>query len=289
MGTKKKLLCLITGPSGSGKTCIALELKKRLSMATTLPTSSGSGNNNADGDTARNPASTPINPDTKRLFSVVVIHQDHYFTQPFLSYKERVDDSYENDSGIDWDGLFADVQLQLDGVGDDNNGDTGSDDGIKMVIVEGHLLGHVAARFREKFFACEKVGVLAVLLEGCSRESCKHRRLERKRERSEEEHRELAKYINDFVWPCFLKYGVPAMDALRRQFAVEKSTITARTTTTNATDEELSDSILDQQGVSAANDSISVLLEINNSEGASLEANANDIWIRVHNILSDRG
>ena len=43
---------------------------------------------------------------------------------------------------------------------------------------------------------------------------CKQRRLKRK-PRSDNERNELATYIDIFVWPSFLKYGIGAMQAMR--------------------------------------------------------------------------
>lgn len=232
----EKLLCLITGPSGSGKTCIALELQKRLLIATAM--ARGSRKTDTDGDIPSIPRGSPNNPDTKRPFSVVVIHQDHYFTKPFLPYKERVDDSYENGSGIDWDGLLADVQFHLKDESknkiDHVNGDNNDDAGVKIVVVEGHLLGDAAALFRETFMVSESGGIsiLAVVLGGCSRETCKRRRLERRKDRSRDEQKELADYVDVFVWPSFLTYGVDAMDALRQNLVGAATTATKKKTIT---------------------------------------------------------
>lgn len=281
-----KLLCLITGPSGSGKTSIALELQKRLFIVTAM--ARGSRKTNTEGDVLTIPRGSPNNPDTKRPFSIVVIHQDHYFTKPFLPYKERLDDSYENGSGIDWDGLLADVQFHLKDRSKKNidhcNGDNNDDAGVKIVIVEGHLLGDAAALFRGKFMVCETVGIsiLAVVLGGCSQETCKRRRIERRKDRSQDEEKELANYIDVFVWPSFLNYGIDAIDALRRNLIGA-----ATTATTKATDHDVYDSKLCQHGATETNKSIAVLLEIDNSEGASLKANVDEISNRIHNVLLD--
>jgi len=279
-----KLLCLITGPSGSGKTCIALELQKRFSM---VSTTSVTRIKNTEGGIPKKSLSSSNNLDATRPVSVAVIHQDHYFNKSFLPYKERVDDSYESDSGIDWDGLLADAEFQLkeasrnnDGGSEGCNGNNNHDDCVKIVIVEGHLLGAVAARFRRRFFVRDNVAILAVLVTNCSQETCKVRRLERKKDRSEDERKELSSYIDVFVWSSFLSYGVDAMIALRREFVGA-----ATTSTTKGTDQDVRDSKLFQPAARESNKSVAVLLEIDNSEGSSLEVNVDEISNRIHTIL----
>lgn len=119
-----------------------------------------------------------------------ILHQDNYFLKPFLSYKERVDDSFEGPAHVDWPRLRRDVREALEK----------SD----KSIVEGHLvaadeeLAHQAS--------------LVVLLR-CPPELCKTRRLQC-RPREVAEAQELSDYIDRFVLPAFLKYGQPALDAL---------------------------------------------------------------------------
>ena len=55
----------------------------------------------------------------------------------------------------------------------------------------------------------------AVVFEGAEA-TCRSRRLGR-RPRPDEERRVLEKYIVEFVWPAFLRYGRPAQDALEEQ------------------------------------------------------------------------
>ena len=188
------ILCLVTGPSGSGKTSIALELQKRLSE--TEPTPIGSMKQTVDDDKLVGYLAL-LTTKSERSASIVVIHQDRYFTRVFLPYKERADDSYENGSGINWDGLLADVQSELEGTFRDRmDGTATSEKGLKIVIVEGHLLGEAAAQFRQRFFH-ETIGILGVFLVGCSQESCKHRRLERKKDRPPFSNTELMPWM-----PC---------------------------------------------------------------------------------------
>jgi len=257
MGTDK-ILCLVTGPSGSGKSSIALELQKQLFVTT--------------------------NTNGQQVSVVEVIHQDHYFTKPFLPYKERVDDSFENSSGIDWDCLLADVDSKLAGAASRSNEDDNcpekkhcfnSDASTTIVIVEGHLLGDVASLFRQKF---STVSILVILLVNCSQESCKQRRLDRRKDRSEDERNELTNYIDDFVWPSFLKYGVDAMNALRQNFS--------GTTTTRQATQQTSEDSKQQCGLQYL-EANNILIEIDNSDSASLEKNVDKISNLVHNILSD--
>ena len=182
-GTSTQLLCLITGPSGSGKTSIALGLEKLVraytDSVTDSPNITGSGG-------------------TKHT-AVILLHQDNYFVKPFLPYKQRKDDSYENNSGIDWDRLMSDIHCHI------------SKHPASIIIVEGHLLGDASAVFFGNFAGC--CNILAVMIT-CSTECCKYRRLQR-RPRSDDERHELTTYIDNFVLPSFLKYGVGAMQAMR--------------------------------------------------------------------------
>jgi len=184
---RQLLLCLITGPSGSGKTSIASELEKLLTKnictahQENLPLSE---DNSGNGDVGRT--------------AVVLLHQDHYFSKTFLPYNERKDDSYENNSGIDWDRLILDIQWHA------------SKHPASIIIVEGHLLGDASAMFQNIALSFDILSFLTT----CSMETCRHRRLER-RFRSDYERHELANYFNTIVWPSFLKYGVDALQALR--------------------------------------------------------------------------
>ncbi len=272
------ILCLVTGPSGSGKTRIALELQKRLSE--TEPTPIGSMKQTVDGDKLVGYlALSTAKP--QRSASAVVIHQDHYFTKPFLPYKERADDSYENGSGINWDGLLADVQSELEGTSRDRTDDNATTKkGIKIIIVEGHLLGEAAAQFRQRFFQ-ETIGILGAFLVGYSQESCKHRRLERKKDRTMDERKELADYIDAFVWPSFLKYGVVATDALRRGIVDEAAS--TRTFNNHASVLESTENCARE-----TNKPVAIVVDIDNSEKASLRENVDEILDRVRYILSTR-
>mmetsp|Transcript_12256 Transcript_12256/g.25861 ORF Transcript_12256/g.25861 Transcript_12256/m.25861 type:complete len:328 (-) Transcript_12256:139-1122(-) len=324
MDSGKDLLCLITGPSGSGKTSIALEVQKRLL---------------ADETKTKTKPETETETETSTMSakSVVVIHQDRYFTKPFLPYKERTDDSYENSSGIDWDRLVADIESQLKtrtitSMRDDNknssdsNNDTGSNDTKtvttttatatatatkKIVIIEGHLLGVVAAILRQRFLGDKSksgnanndadddndedvddddddnddirvdADILAVLLVECSPETCKQRRLGRRKNRGEDETNQLAEYIDAYVWPSFLTHGVDAMENIKRELGVGNNSCSdshlhsrsecATTTTPPQADDDSS--------------AVSFLLEIDNSETASLDANVEMVSKKINEII----
>ena len=268
MGTDK-VLCLISGPSGSGKTSIASELKNRLSI--------GFKKKAIEVDGTDNQSSKPGTTGIQNPVSAVVIHQDHYFTKPFIPYKERVDNSYENGSGIDWESLMADVQSALEESKYGNNGIASGDKIPTIVIVEGHLLGDAAALFRERFF-CENIGMLGIFLVGCSRESCKRRRLNRRKDRSEEERQELADYIDAFVWPSFVSSGVEAMDALRQAL------VGAKSTKTNPKYAYLS--VANENCSRDTNSTIAVALDIDNSKNANFGNNVDDILNRIRHMLS---
>eukprot|EP00435_Cladocopium_sp_Y103_P071379 s198_g37.t1 len=119
-----------------------------------------------------------------------ILHQDNYFMKPFLSYKERVDDSFEGPANVDWPRLRRDVLQALEKE--------------SWSIVEGHLVAADEELVNQ--------ASLVVLLR-CPPELCKMRRLQRRR-RAPANAQELADYIDRFVSPAFLKYGQPALEAL---------------------------------------------------------------------------
>eukprot|EP00931_Biecheleriopsis_adriatica_P124482 TRINITY_DN99617_c0_g1_i1.p1 TRINITY_DN99617_c0_g1~~TRINITY_DN99617_c0_g1_i1.p1 ORF type:complete len:226 (+),score=41.14 TRINITY_DN99617_c0_g1_i1:84-680(+) len=130
---------------------------------------------------------------TKELRDAAVIHQDHYFTQPFMPYKDRTDDSYEGPNHIGFGRLVTDVK-QKQAMS-------------PLVVVEGHLV----ATDKE----LTSLAALAVILR-CPEDVCKARRLNR-RLRSEQETRELEAYIDKYVWPAYLEHGQPALAALEEE------------------------------------------------------------------------
>lgn len=205
------LLCLISGASGSGKTTLATRIKQKIISL--------------DNDNSCRTAEDCVN--TSRR-AVALLHQDHYFTQPFLPYSQRIDDSYENSSGIDWDNIINDIQTLAESMSAKSAHDhsTNNDDQVSqlsvpsgVILVEGHLLGDMLTNTQNmrtpvlsSFKNCEKI--LIVLIK-CPKETCKSRRLERKKDRTKEERDELENYIDNIVWPSFLIYGIESTEALK--------------------------------------------------------------------------
>ena len=229
MSDEKKLLCLITGASGSGKTSIASNLKENILKNVTE-------HRFLNGE---------ISSQNRTFIKIVLLHQDNYFTKPFLPYIERKDDSYENHSGIDWDRLMTDIQLHA------------SSKHRVVIIVEGHLLGDATAKFQQFENDFDTIAVLVT----CQKDTCKRRRLER-RYRNEDEKNVLANYIDTFVWPSFLKYGVDAMHSLRTPG-------------------------IDSSACENSNGK-STILEID-SETSSLTANVEEILNHIYEILDFMG
>ena len=117
-------LLLITGPSGCGKSTIAKTIAQQI-YASEHNNCCASSTNTINASTAT------INANENVPERAVVIHQDDYFTKEFITYKDRTDDSYENDSGVDWGRLKKDiVQASASGLNVKS----------KAVVVEGHIL-----------------------------------------------------------------------------------------------------------------------------------------------------
>ena len=168
----KTMLCLIAGCSGSGKSSLSTKVKEFLNR-----------NRSSDGHGHQN---------------VVLFHQDHYFTKPFLPYNQRFNDSYENGDGIDWNRLKFDIQSFV------------ATNASATIIVEGHMLGNAISIFQDLF----KIFNILVVLTSCSMETCRKRRLER-RHRTNQEKDDLNIYFDKYVWPSYEKYGMSAEQTLR--------------------------------------------------------------------------
>jgi uridine kinase len=185
---------LISGTSGSGKSTIAKKVSDSMSVDRT----------------------------------VTVIQQDDFFTTEFLPYRQRLDFSYENGWGIDWDKLVRKVEESSSSLPSlsysRNKPSNGNDDDYveddPVIIVEGHMLGAAASRLLDAFDG--QATIILVFLH-CSKEICKARRLNR-RNRSEQEWQELNTYIDTFVWPCYLEVGMPSMNSLRSAASVGTGT-----------------------------------------------------------------
>jgi uridine kinase len=156
-------LVLIVGPSGCGKSTLATKL------AESFCKHSGA-------------------------LSCSTIRQDEYFTQDFIDYAERQDDSFETAEHIDWVKLRADLRHAMSSS--------------PIVIVEGHHLSSSEAGLGQ-------LVSFAVIFEGNQGVS-RSRRLSR-RERSPKDLAVLTQYFDDYVWPAYLKYGKPAQDELRTE------------------------------------------------------------------------
>lgn len=123
------------------------------------------------------------------LSGAIVISQDNYFIKRFSAYSTRTDDSHEAPSNLAWDAIHFDVEkLQTQHS--------------SAVIVEGHLVATDAVLVA--------MAVCCVVLR-CTQADSRARRMHR---RSRTPALELGQYLDDWVWPSFLRYGQPALDAL---------------------------------------------------------------------------
>ena len=148
-------ILLLTGPSGSGKTTVTQSLSQTI-------------------ETHHDNVSTSI------------LHQDDYFTQPFRPYEQRVDASYEDDSGIDYEKLRAGILLQITSAVRRQREATTTREYV--LLVEGHLANAQKLRLhsiptatledttRHHCTTCVHVQSIAL---SCSMESCAQRRLHR--------------------------------------------------------------------------------------------------------------
>ena len=138
-----------------------------------------------------------------------VVSQDNYFTHRFESYQERADDRFEGPAHIDWAALRRDTAAARQRSGSSGSNQSGERCGSRpgFCCVEGHVLA------TDEVLAA--AASFAVVFEGAEA-TCRSRRLGR-RPRPDEERRVLEKYIVEFVWPAFLRYGRPAQDALEEQ------------------------------------------------------------------------
>lgn len=218
-------LILITGPSGCGKTTLAQHIANHINT--------NNNNNNNDHQYVENLLANHV---TK----AVVLHQDDYFTKPFIPYKDRKDDSYENESGINWMQLQNDI---MKGAGkrsatptstSKTNSNHPHNSNIVM-IVEGHLLSsslltiinttssnNSTSNYDENnqntlFNTYTKI---LILLISCNEEKCLNQRLNRNPNRTKEESNELKSYYSQYVWSSYLKYGIDAKQSFRDWFGM---------------------------------------------------------------------
>jgi len=125
--------------------------------------------------------------------SVVVIHQDNYFSSKFTPHQLVVDDVNERPSHIDFARLRKDVENRCLERG-----------GVNIVIVEGHML----VTDPQLVAMCD-----VVLCLDLERDVARQRRIAR-RERTPEEADEIRHYYNNFVWPAHEKYALPELQKL---------------------------------------------------------------------------
>ena len=180
----------IMGPSGSGKTTVTQSLSQTI-------------------ETHHDNVSTSI------------LHQDDYFTQPFRPYEQRVDASYEDDSGIDYEKLRADILLQITSAARRQREATTTREYV--LLVEGHLANAQKLRLhsiptatledttRHHCTTCVHVQSIAL---SCSMESCAQRRLHRTSNRPLAEYQALERYMEQYVWPTYLVVGLLLIHSL---------------------------------------------------------------------------
>ena len=182
------VVCCISGASGSGKSTLAR-------LVADMMMSSGDCN--------------------EAFQSVHVISQDSYFTAPFIRYSERKDNSFENGHGIDWDQMVQDMNdLVIMSNNENGKGHTDHEQRKRttLLVVEGHILGNATEQLFQAFGDCS--AMILVYLD-CSPATCKARRLSR-RHRTAEEMQILGTYIDTYTNPCFVQYGLPAMQHMQQ-------------------------------------------------------------------------
>lgn len=118
-----------------------------------------------------------------------VVHQDSYFTNDFIPYADRIDDSLEKPDIIDWISIRNQVsRLCLSAP----------------VVVEGHVL------------VCDwellTMADILVIVD-TPKEVCRERRLSR-RDRSEKEINDLGQYFDKYVWPSFSRFTEPNLERI---------------------------------------------------------------------------
>ncbi len=232
----------ITGPSGCGKSTMASAVAKSL-----------------------------LEDERQTILAVRIFHQDDYFTMPFIPYSERHDTSYEDDSGIDFSKLKADMETCAIGFQNElkekaKKAQTERDHPLQknyeaVMIVEGHMIGAAAESL------CHSISYEHAddddddVVDGAGKVQVhRHRsnadantntntntrilsilidcsrnmckqRRLNRRKRSNEEWEELSCYFDRAVWKGFEEYGVSAMQSLR-----EKTITNAKTNTNTKTE-----------------------------------------------------
>lgn len=168
----------------------------------------------------------------KKDIPTKVIHQDDYFMMPFLPYSERIDLSYESDQGINFDKIKSDISTNVNLLVNEAHDNAKNTDEI-VLILEGHMIGaaadmlYDANTYSQNSKHVTSINIISVIID-TDRETSKKRRLYR-RQRSQKELEELEHYFDAAVWPGYLKYGIPALRALRTIPSLEKSSSNSST------------------------------------------------------------
>jgi ABC-type oligopeptide transport system ATPase subunit len=235
-------LVLITGPSGCGKSSLAKSIVN-LYQPSSVSEVSSKNTNKCDGHSNNN---------------IILLHQDNYFTKQFIPYKERIDDSYEDDSGIDWDRLTKDI----------TESQISNNTAVDLVVVEGHILSSkliISSNQQQKLLHSSYFDHILIILISSTREVCRYRRMNRRKDRSEEEKLELGIYFDQFVWPSYLKHGLVAKQSFRDLVMATAPDTGSSTGNDTGNDTGSQDKDEDHAGVSVISNKISILdLKSNN-------------------------
>lgn len=163
----------------------------------------------------------------KKEIPTKVIHQDDYFLLPFLPYSERVDLSYESDQGIDFKKIKSDVSINVNLLFNEACKENFQKTDEFVIIIEGHMIGAAAEMlydantYTQNSKYIKSTNIITVIID-TDMETSKNRRLYR-RQRSQKELDELEHYFDTAVWPGYLKYGRPALEALKNIPSMDKS------------------------------------------------------------------
>lgn len=156
-----------------------------------------------------------------------VLHQDDYFLLPFLPYSERVDLSYESDQGINFEKIKSDISTNVNLLVNEACKKNFQKTDEIVLIIEGHMIGaaadmlYDANTYIQDSKHIKSINIITVIID-TDRETSKNRRLYR-RQRSKKELEELEHYFDTAVWPGYLEYGTPTLEALRNIPHVDKS------------------------------------------------------------------
>ena len=262
-------IVLVTGPSGCGKSTFATELATQMMMFEQQRRRKRQHHHGRRQEDIKVQEAKGTR--AKEEVDVVrVFHQDDYFTKEFLPYEQRIDDSYEDDSGINWEKLLQDVRQYLLQAAVSTTTTTSSSLSLLQqrqtfdqqqqqetghhhllhvpttatAIIEGHMIASIPLyRWKELLLlqvnndntcpsrspttpsssssSSSSLSRLCVFFLNTTQEICKQRRLYRSN-RSKEEYDILSKYIDTYVWPSYLKYGLPTIQQMKRDILLSQ-------------------------------------------------------------------